>query len=132
MRNVDYRNFAPVARDRFTRLASDLLQTSRFRLFEGWRSPVDQEAAFSRGASKAHAFESPHQFGLAADFVPWDGTRFIWPDVSDSEWLVLGRLAVRHGLSVPIAWDKPHVEHPAWPRIRTIIRPASPALKART
>ncbi len=122
MRYVGLHLCAPVARDQFAALAAALIKTTRFRVFESYRGPVEQEAAFSRGASKARAFESAHQFGLAVDFVPWDGTKFIWPSAVDREWQSLDRLSALHGLLTTIRWDRPHVEHRAWARVRALTR----------
>jgi hypothetical protein len=122
MRNVGLHLCAPHARDQFIALATDLFHTTRFRVFESYRGPVEQDAAYARGASKAPGFRSAHQFGLAVDFVPFDGTKFIWPDAADSEWESLDRLSAVHGLVRSIKWDRPHVEHRSWARIRTLIR----------
>jgi hypothetical protein len=121
MRNVGIHLCAPCARDQFAALAADLIRSTRFRVFESYRGPVEQEAAFARGTSKARAYESPHQFGLAIDFVPWTGTEFVWPAAVDGEWEELDRLSAVRGLIRSIKWDRPHVEHRSWARIRTLI-----------
>jgi hypothetical protein len=112
----------PSARNDFANLARDLRRHTRFRPNTGYRSPTDQEAAFKRGASKAHAFESAHQFGLAVDFVPWDGTKFVWPERSNREWDQLRARAKVWGLVNDIEWDRPHVEHRLWARVRALTR----------
>jgi hypothetical protein len=121
MRYVAIHLLAPCARHRFTSLAHSLRLDTRFRIFETYRDPARQEEAFNRGTSKARAFESAHQFGLAADFVPWDGTKFVWPGAADPEWDELHGAAHRAGLLNIIRWDRAHVEHPSWTRVRTLI-----------
>ncbi len=122
MRHAVINLLAPCARDSFSLLRDRLLAHTRFRLFETYRTPDEQEKAFARGTSKARAFESAHQFGLAADFVPWDGKQFHWPDRDHPEWRSLAAEASRLGLSVPIGWDRPHVEHRSWARVRALTR----------
>ncbi len=113
----------PSVRNDFANLARDLRRDTRFRPHTGYRSPADQEAAFRRGVTKARAFESAHQFGLALDFVPLgDGNKFVWPDPSDREWDQLRARARGFGLLNNIEWDRPHVEHRLWQRVRALTR----------
>lgn len=94
----------------------------RFEIFETFRSPVRQLHLKAEGVSKAGAWQSAHQYGLAADFVPKLDTRlanklgvkpgWYWPEVTDPAWQVLKTCAAEAGLVQPISWDKPHVEHP--------------------
>lgn len=117
-----------------------------FRPHMGYRGPAVQDALYAHGrtkpgaqVTKAQGWESAHQFGLAVDFVPWiggsiprekaDGTPiggdepkgyWLWDDTAD--WKFLKSRAEMHGLLCPIAWDRPHVEHPAWDVIRRRIR----------
>ena len=53
---------------------------TRFGVFETWRNPIRQEALLRRGNSKAGAWQSSHQYGMAVDYVPWD-TRKEWQAV---------------------------------------------------
>ena len=94
----------------------------RFEIFETFRSPVRQLHLRAEGRSKAGAWQSPHQYGLAVDFVPYLGRAqakelskpvgWFWPSVTDECWEELEAEALKAGLVRPIAWDKPHVEHP--------------------
>jgi hypothetical protein len=125
MRYADLGLLAPVARTAFLGLDAYLRRETRFRCFETYRDPARQALAYAAQTSKAKAFESPHQFGLAADFVPCSaGTigRWEWPSVDDPEWDDLRRAAKDFGLTCPIVWDRPHVEHPAWVAVRKLTR----------
>ena len=96
-----------------------------FRLFEGYRSPQRQNllANGTKPVTKAQPWASAHQFGLAADFVPWDPDRpghWHWSD--DADWPLLKREANRLGLVNNISWDKVHVEHPLFQYVRDQLR----------
>jgi hypothetical protein len=114
----------PLARDPFARLHQALMEGHRvgatdvwFEPFEVYRSPEDQEAAFKRGVSKARAWQSAHQYGLAVDFVPYP-----WHWRPGPHWDYLKGQAERVGLICPIAWDRPHVEHPAFATMKRALR----------
>lgn len=90
-----------------------------FELFEGYRSPARQDALFNQRprVTSARGWESAHQYGLAVDLVPRVAGVWSWDDAHP--WLEMGMTAQRHGLRHPLPiWDKPHVEHAAWPTIR--------------
>ena len=96
----------------------------KFEIFETYRSAERQNSLFAKGVSKARAGQSPHNFGLAADYVPYLtqaqaialGVRpgWHWPEASDKCWIVLAKQAAKCGLVAPIRWDKAHVEFPGW------------------
>ena len=89
-----------------------------FRVFETYRHPARQRGVFQLGHSRALPYQSAHQFGLAVDFVPWtDAKKWHW-DVEIMYWSTLKGMARGHGLDVPLSWDKAHVEHPLWNRVR--------------
>lgn len=118
----------PTVRPAFRALADDLFQAHRlgivkslFLPFQGYRSPVDQEHAFKRGVSKAHAFDSAHQFGLAVDFVAWDHESWSWAPYQD--WNGLRRCAAGRNLINDIEWDRAHVEHPLFRKLKQVLRP---------
>lgn len=110
----------PKARGHFEALAAWLddqyaagLTPTAFKPFEGYRSPERQNYLFTvEKTTKARAFQSAHQYGLAVDFVPQVGGKWSWDDNHDWEHLKFG--AVQRGLMVPIKWDRAHVEHPIW------------------
>ena len=89
-----------------------------FRAFETYRTPQRQTLVKEAGYSQACMFRSAHQLGLAIDFVPWtDAKKWHW-DIEMYWWSILKGKAIKHGLDVPLSWDKAHVEHPLWNRIR--------------
>jgi len=117
----DLKLLAPICRPKFEKLADILLRDfrdkktrSKFRVFETYRSPMRQDYLFEQTKStKARAWQSAHQFGLAADFVPVDEVGFwSWHDTEDWNWL--GQRARDCGLSQPITWDRPHICAPEW------------------
>jgi hypothetical protein len=125
MRYASLDLLAPVARTAFAGLDAYLRRETRFRLFETYRDPAAQETAFAARTSKARAFESAHQFGLAADFVPYGTKGWEWPATDHPEWDDLRRAAQSFGLLNGIHWDRPHVEHRAWIGVRALTRSAS-------
>jgi peptidoglycan L-alanyl-D-glutamate endopeptidase CwlK len=126
MRENSFELLAPVARVAFLGLDAILRRETDFLPFETYRSPDDQNLVFRKGTSKARAFESPHQYGLAVDFVPFIDGVWRW-DVPAATWGGLHRRALAMGLTVPLAWDKPHIEHPNWGVVRRFTR-EKPAL----
>jgi hypothetical protein len=117
----------PKARAQFAGLAQDLVLahqagTSKFlfKIYEGFRHPSRQVHLIAKGATKAGPWQSAHQFGLAADFVPVEpGSNWMWTwDVPTAQWDLLHEMAARRGLAAPISWDKPHIQHPLWNKIR--------------
>lgn len=101
------------------------------RIFEGYRSPIRQRNLHDsgRGVTKAGAWESAHQYGLAVDFaVPRGGRRDGWTwTVDPAHWRELAVLAAHEGLYVPSpGWDPGHVEHPAFGCIREVCRRFGP------
>lgn len=113
---------APVALIQFRKLADVLRRTTPLLVFETYRDPVEQELVFQEGRSKARAFQSAHQFGLAVDFVPFTDGKWHWPDVNDGVWDTLRVEATKLGLRNTIEWDRPHVEHPAFASVRRALR----------
>lgn len=90
---------------------------THFKVFEAWRSPLRQAELFKQGSvTKADAWQSAHQFGLAVDFVPWTVNGWSWDEHHDYDWL--RERAYRIGLATPIAWDRCHVESQLWPDVR--------------
>lgn len=100
----------------------------RYEIFETFRSPIRQNSLVMKKVSKAAAWQSSHQHGLACDFVPYLsqaeatalGVRpgWYWPEASDPLWEELEKAATMFGLVRPIAWDKPHVEDPRARKVR--------------
>lgn len=107
----------PIAVRQFQELADDLAKAHEagatktlFVPFESYRSPMRQDELYRQKppVTKARAWYSAHQYGLAVDFVAFDDEP--WGD--DHDWEFLKARAEAHGLTVPIKWDRVHVEHP--------------------
>lgn len=92
---------------------------SPLRVFETVRSPARQEELYQRGrdpkaddfgrtVTRARAYQSAHQHGLAADLVGWVDGKWTW-DLPDKEWRLLGTLAKREGLE-QLDIEQPHVQ----------------------
>ena len=94
----------------------------QLRVFETIRSPGRQEELFRRGrdpdaadygrtVTKARAYESAHQYGLAADLVFWVGGRWSWepPKGKPGAWDTFQAIARDHGL-VTLTFERPHVQ----------------------
>lgn len=90
----------------FRRVIDQLLARCReagieIYLFEGWRSPLRQDLLYARGRSEgghvvtqARAWESWHQYGLAADLVFGGPGRWTW----QGDYKAMGAIAVQLGL----------------------------------
>lgn len=125
----------PTVRAKFVGLAKALREgfekgetTTLFLPFETYRSPQRQLYLWTHTTStKSQPWESAHQLGLAVDFAPHDtakpeGRGWYWKEKEDPstpiDWAYLKKTAKRFGLTVPIAWDKGHVQSAAWDRVR--------------
>lgn len=127
MRDSDITSLHPIMRPMVGRLQQMLsagyltgATLTEFVLFETYRSPEAQDECYKLKTSKAKAWQSAHQYGLAADFVPRIKGAWDWSDYHD--WTYLKSCALRCGLRVPILWDRPHVEHPDWELAKARIR----------
>lgn len=88
-------------------------------IFETYRHPLRQRWLGTQGTTNAGIWQSAHQFGLAADFVPRPYGRWTWdgPDAGRCfDWLDAN--VRKHGLCRPLKWDRPHVEWPEWATFR--------------
>lgn len=131
----------PVARPSLQRFTGRLDQAfharetkTYFRPFETYRSPIAQRRMFTesnatgRIITKADAWHSAHQYGLAADFVPYmkdsDGKyQWSWDEKWDWDflpWLIEREFKDELYMEAP-GWDKPHVTHVAWLDWRTVM-----------
>lgn len=117
----------PRARDEFraldihlrTAFAKGTTKTN-FAVFETYRSPQRQDFLYKvRGVSKAQAFQSAHQYGLAVDFVPLVAGKWDWN--SNHDWDFLDGAANLFGLRRTISWDRPHIEHPLWWEVKKLL-----------
>lgn len=122
----DVKFIIPSERAAFSALATYLQNAfrakktrSNFQIFETYRSPVRQAYLFEmpKPITKARAWESAHNFGLAADFVPRDADG-LWSWRDDEDWDFLTRAARQFNLNTPIEWDRPHVQSLRWTGVR--------------
>lgn len=93
-----------------------------FRPFEIFRAPDRQAECLRKGTTKVGAWGSAHQYGLAVDYVPYVCGKWSW-QASTEAWDFLRKSAEARGLRCVIAWDRPHVEHPAFDRLREALKP---------
>ena len=106
-------------------------------IYETYRSPEDQTKKYLEGASEAKAGESPHQYGLAFDCVPYivvggavtvNGD--VWWDAPENVWEFLYAMGASCGLD-PLGdkygeylpWDKGHMQEPGWRIVKDLIVP---------
>lgn len=126
----------PKAREAFEILNQNLIRAYQsgelhcpIKVFETVRSPMRQEGLKAGGRSKASAWQSAHQYGLAVDFVPfvdkYETTRgtvngWFW-EVPTDTWDHLTRAAEEVGLFQSIKWDRAHIVHPLWYKIKRFV-----------
>ena len=110
----------PVALPLFARLWGDLQSDPDvvWMMFETYRSPERQNELFRKKKTRAKAWQSAHQYGLAIDFVPvMDGKPF-WPPPDAECWDRLKAYAEECGLVCDLTWDRSHVYHPAFADVK--------------
>lgn len=104
------------------RLESLLERTSvvmpTLRVYESLRSPRRQEELYARGrttgtpgktVTRARAYQSAHQHGMAVDLVFHNGKAWTWDEPFRGAWDELHRLARAEGLE-PLSFEKPHIQ----------------------
>ncbi|MEM9043346.1 MAG: transglycosylase SLT domain-containing protein [Pseudomonadota bacterium] len=89
------------------------------RVFEAYRAPERQAHLFAQGRTRpgrkvtnANAWESYHQYGMAADFVRFENGGWNWNDSTPqqkSDWNRFHEIARENGLE-PLSWERPHVQ----------------------
>jgi len=93
-----------------------------FGPFKIYRTPQRQVEMLRTGKSKAGPWSSAHQYGLAVDFVPYIRGSWSWT-VPLTTWDHLREQAHKVGLLNDIEWDRAHVEHPAFAKLRAALQP---------
>ena len=100
-----------------------------FRVFEAWRTPERQAWLYAQGRTRpgskvtgAEPWQSFHQYGMAVDFVLFEGGRWSWDDSGPrrAHWQRLRALVQAAGLR-SLSWEAPHAE---WPTTLTALRQA--------
>lgn len=89
------------------------------RVFEAYRYPQRQRYLYNKGrtgsgskVTNADAWQSYHQYGLAADFVRYEDGGWNWDtDTAQKrrDWDRFHDIARSEGLE-PLSWEKPHVQ----------------------
>jgi len=86
--------------------------------FQGLRTYKQQDALYAKGrttegpiVTNAKGGYSWHNFGLAVDYVFWDGKRWTW----EGDYARIGIIAKNLGLEWGGSWtkfpDRPHIQH---------------------
>ena len=97
------------------RLIRAELELHDFHLFMTHRSPQRQHELFMQGGvTRADAWQSAHQCGLAADFARQIDGKWSW----DGDFSIVKSVAEKYGCLVPMSWDAGHVESPDWRELR--------------
>lgn len=95
-----------------------------WRAFEIYRHPDRQDMLLRQRTTQAGAWHSPHQYGLAADFVEWSpDQKWVWPTETEA-YAELHALGRTYGILFPISWDRGHAQSPHWSTLRTFFSPS--------
>lgn len=91
-----------------------------WRVFELYRHPDRQDYLLRQGTTQCGAWNSAHQYGLAADFAAQtaQGTWY-WPEKTAYE--ELHALAHTHDIAFPVSWDPGHCESRFWPTLKSFL-----------
>ncbi len=109
----------PAFREKVNRLIAALAAEGLpFRPFEGFRTPVRQDWLYQQGrtrpgavVTKARAWESYHQYGLAVDFVLYQNGKWSWETAGGRmrDWNRMIALGKAQGLE-PLRFELPHLQ----------------------
>lgn len=119
-RDTDPANLHPQVRNKVAAIQDQLDNESiPLKFFEGFRTPQRQAYLYAKGrtapgprVTNADAWESHHQYGVAADFVRFENGDWNWGNDTDqekSEWRRFHEIARANDLE-PLSWEKPHVQ----------------------
>jgi peptidoglycan LD-endopeptidase CwlK len=118
MRRTDLGALHPILRESVAQLLASFQQENLpLQLYEGFRTPQRQAWLYQQGRTfgsiitESDAWESYHQYGLAADFVLWVNGAWSWSTlgVNESRWKRLRELGKSVGLE-PRAAELPHLQ----------------------
>jgi peptidoglycan LD-endopeptidase CwlK len=121
VRRTDLADLHPVMRAAVTELLQNFqAEGLPFRIFEAFRSPVRQAWLYDQGrtparpgaiVTRAKAWDSYHQYGLAVDFVLWLNGAWSWNSagVNAAYWDRLHTLGKKAGLE-PLSFEAPHLQ----------------------
>ncbi|MBY6005026.1 D-alanyl-D-alanine carboxypeptidase family protein [Salipiger bermudensis] len=116
----DLTHLHPAVRKRVSGVQRQLdAENIPMKVFEAFRTPQRQAKLFAQGrtatgkkVTNANAWESYHQYGLAADFVRFENNKWNWSaDTAQQrrEWDRFHKIAISNGLE-PLNWELPHVQ----------------------
>jgi peptidoglycan L-alanyl-D-glutamate endopeptidase CwlK len=118
-RQTDLESLHPTVRSAVKAVLADLAAGNHpFEVFEAYRSPERQKHLFAKGrttpgpkVTRADAWQSYHQYGLAADFVLKVGGQWSWDTsgANAAHWKALHEIGKKHGLE-PLSWEMPHLQ----------------------
>lgn len=93
-----------------------------------YRSPEEQDAAFKRKASKARAWESPHQFYEAVDIIheryawfegrPKQDAKVFFDDLNRVARMTADKYGVEFEYGYDWGWDPAHIEFKDWRNVK--------------
>jgi D-alanyl-D-alanine carboxypeptidase len=120
MRRADLTDLHPLMRDAVTEvLKSCQVEGLPFCVFEAFRNPVRQNWLYGQGRNRdkqpivtyAKAWESYHQYGLAADFVLYINNQWSWNmlGVNAARWKRLHEIGAKFGLE-KLGFEAPHLQ----------------------
>lgn len=119
-RQQDLAVLHPVIRESIKRVQQQLDEEKLpFKVFEAFRTPERQRFLYRQGrdlpgdiVTKAKAWGSYHQYGLAVDFVLYINGAWSWKDTGQyaKMWPRLHAIGRQHGLE-PLSWESPHLQY---------------------
>lgn len=119
-RDIERSKLHPVVRRAVEAIEARLADENiPMRVFEAYRAPERQAHLFAQGRTRsggrvtnADAWDSMHQYGLAADFVRFENGKWNWNDSTpqeEADWNRFHAIALENGLE-PLSWERPHVQ----------------------
>ncbi len=124
-RDQDLSKLHPLVRQAITATVAELNQAGApFQVFEAFRTPERQAYLYAQGRTRpggivtnAQAWQSYHQYGLAADLVLFRDGAWSWSTAGADAalWTQLHTVGESHGLR-PLSFEAPHLEFagPDW------------------
>jgi peptidoglycan L-alanyl-D-glutamate endopeptidase CwlK len=118
-RDNDLSHLHPTVRTKVQAVLDDCDQEQLpFRVFEAFRSPQRQQYLYEQGRTRpgmkvtnAQPWTSYHQYGLAADFVLFQGGQWSWDRSGEKAgwWARLHEIGRAQRLE-PLSWEAPHLQ----------------------
>lgn len=109
----DLSELHPVVRTKVKEVMADIKKAKlNFEVFEAYRTPERQRKLFNQGGvTKADAWQSYHQYGMAVDIVLKENGQWSWETGGGrlAQWEQMNEIGRSHGLE-PLSWEKPHLQ----------------------